>query len=391
MVPDAGREGRALHEGGRALHRQVREPGRGREGLRGGPRDRSREPRRRSNTCARCTRSVATGRSSSVSSGARPSASYGDERAREVPRDREARDRARQEARGLHRALGRGARQRSGERRGARRARRSLRALEGVRQARRRAREAGRGHLRQRARRSDPHEARHDLRRSSEQRRRRRRRVARAPRARSERSQGAGSAQEEVPRARSLGRPRGLLRRDRQVGRVHPRPRAARGEGDRRRGEDRPALQDRRALGDTEAEERSRRARLREDPRARAQNLRAAEALIPIYAQADNAKGLANAIEVKLSHEEDAVREARAPARGRRALRGQGQATRRRRSSATSRPSSSSPRDEQTTRRRRARRAATGELGRRVDRRVHARRSSRPTTPATRRSRSRSA
>ena len=79
---------------------------------------------------------------------------YGDERAREVPRDREARHRARQEARGLHRALARGAQQRSGERRSARRARRSLRALEGLRQARRGAREAGRGHLRQRARRS---------------------------------------------------------------------------------------------------------------------------------------------------------------------------------------------------------------------------------------------
>lgn len=36
------------------------------------------------------------------------------------------------------------------------------------------------------------------------------------------------------------------------------------------------------------------------------QNLRAAEALIPIYSQAGNAKALANAIEVKLGHEEDA-------------------------------------------------------------------------------------
>ena len=36
------------------------------------------------------------------------------------------------------------------------------------------------------------------------------------------------------------------------------------------------------------------------------QNLRAAEALIPIYSQAGNQKALANAIEVKLSHEEDA-------------------------------------------------------------------------------------
>ncbi len=36
------------------------------------------------------------------------------------------------------------------------------------------------------------------------------------------------------------------------------------------------------------------------------QNLRAAEALIPIYGQAGNQKALANAIEVKLTHEEDA-------------------------------------------------------------------------------------
>ena len=36
------------------------------------------------------------------------------------------------------------------------------------------------------------------------------------------------------------------------------------------------------------------------------QNLRAAEALIPIYSQAGNAKALANAIEVKLGHEEEA-------------------------------------------------------------------------------------
>ncbi|MBN9159751.1 MAG: hypothetical protein BGO98_42650 [Myxococcales bacterium 68-20] len=37
-----------------------------------------------------------------------------------------------------------------------------------------------------------------------------------------------------------------------------------------------------------------------------ASNLRAAEALIPIYSQAGNSKALANAIEVKLGHEEDA-------------------------------------------------------------------------------------
>ena len=73
-----------------------------------------------------------------------------------------------------------------------------------------------------------PRQARRDLRRPPEQRRGRGRGVAHAARARPERSQGAGSAQEEVPHARSLGRPRGLLRRERQVGRVHPRPRDSR-------------------------------------------------------------------------------------------------------------------------------------------------------------------
>ena len=123
------------------------------------------------------------------------------------------------------------------ERRGAQRARRSLRA---------RARtstkladvlaEAGRDHLRRARRRSQLltklgtiyGDRLNDDERAVE-------RVAHAPHARPERSQGAGGAQEEVPHARPLGRSRGLLRRERQVGRVHPRPRAARGEGDRRR------------------------------------------------------------------------------------------------------------------------------------------------------------
>ena len=123
----------------------------------------------------------------------------------------------------------------------------------------------------------------------------------------------AGRAEEEVPRARPLGRPRGLLRRERQVGRVHPRPRAAGGEGDRLRGEDRAALQDRRSSGRT----RSRSSIAPPRPTRRSSSSsrttsQAAEALIPIYTQAEQRKALANAIEVKLGHEEDAVREARA-------------------------------------------------------------------------------
>ena len=62
----------------------------------------------------------------------------GAERAREVPRDRQARDRAGEEARGLHRPLAGGPRQRRLERRGARRARRPLRARQGLRRSSRR-------------------------------------------------------------------------------------------------------------------------------------------------------------------------------------------------------------------------------------------------------------
>ena len=93
--------------------------------------------------------------------------------------------------------------------------------------------------------------------------------------------------------------PQDLLRRDRQVGRVHSRPRAAGVEGDQGRREDRAPLQDRPALGGQEAEARSRRQVLREGARARpAEPSQAAEALIPIYSAASNAKALANAIEV---------------------------------------------------------------------------------------------
>ncbi len=224
----------------------------------------------------------------------------------QVPGDREARHRARQEARGVHRALARGAQQRSLERRSPRRPRRALRALEGLRQARRGPREAGRGHLRQRSEGPDPHEARNDLRRSSEQRRGCRHRVALAARDRSERSQGAGGPQEEVPRPRSLD--------DLEVFYAET------GKWD----------EFIRVLEQQEAKEANAEAKIgllfkiaelwadkkqKNDRAARAyekvlelepQNLRAAEALIPIYSQAGNAKALANAIEVKLGHEEDA-------------------------------------------------------------------------------------
>ena len=55
------------------------------------------------------------------------------------------------------------------------------------------------------------------------------------------------------------------------------------------------------------------------------QNLRAAEALIPIYSQAGNAKALANAIEVKLGHEEDAYAKLALLREVAGSLRGQGQ------------------------------------------------------------------
>ncbi len=138
-------------------------------------------------------------------------------------RDCEARDRARQEARRVHRALARGARGRSRERRSAEQLGGILRALEGLRRARDGAREASGSHVRYHAARRHPGQARGDLRRSTVERRRRGQRLAHAADARPERPQGAGGAQEEVPRARALGRPRGLLLRDRQVGRVHPR------------------------------------------------------------------------------------------------------------------------------------------------------------------------
>jgi hypothetical protein len=50
-------------------------------------------------------------------------------------------------------------------------------------------------------------------------------------------------------------------------------------------------------------------------------HLAAAEALIPIYQQANNPKGLASAIEVKLSHEDEPVAKLRSCARSPRSTR----------------------------------------------------------------------
>ena len=159
--------------------------------------------------------------------------------------------------------------QRRIERRGARSARRPLRARQGLREAGGRPRTPGGDDVRPRRQDPGPGEARDDLRRAPEQRRRRRQRLARPSDPRPERPPRAGRAQEEVPRARPVGRPRGLLRRERQMGRVHPRPRAARGQGDEREREDLAPLQDRGALGRQEAKAGSRREGVREDPRAR--------------------------------------------------------------------------------------------------------------------------
>ena len=189
----------------------------------------------------------------------------------------------------------------------------------------------------------DPLQARHDLRRSTEQRRRRRRGVARAPHARPERPQGARGAQEEVPRARTVGRPRGLLRREREVGRVHPRPRAAGGEGDRARGEDLSPLQDRAALGGQEAEARSRRQGLREGARARAeQSARGRGAHPDLHAGGQREGARERDRGQALARGGSARPSSRSFARSRPSTRG-ASAIRRRRSSVTSRRSRSRP------------------------------------------------
>ena len=79
-----------------------------------------------------------------------------------------------------------------------------------------------------------------------------------------------------------------------------------------------------------------------------ADNLQAAEALIPIYTAANNAKALANAIEVKLGHEQDLRPSWSSIARSPRSTRERSR-TRRRRSTATCRRSSSSRADERTS------------------------------------------
>ena len=325
--PRRRREGRALLEGRRPLHHQVREPGRGGEGLRGGPRDRSRQ-RAGGRLPAADVREAPRLGEAPRAAAARGRAHAAGRRARgEVPRDREARDRAREEARGLHRALARGPRQRRVERRGARRARGALRAREGLREARERARAAGRGHVRRAREDPGPDEARHDLRRAAEQRRRRRQRVAHAPHARPERPKRAGRAQEEVPRARPLGRPRGLLRRDAASGtsssassssRRRRRPSAA--------AEDLAPLQDRPALGAT----RSRSPIARRRPTRRCSSSRPTTCRRPRRSSRSTPRRTTprrsrNAIEVKLGHEQDPAAKLELYPRGRRPLRGQGQ------------------------------------------------------------------
>ena len=140
-VADPEREGRLLPAGRRPLRQQVLEPGRGGEGLREGPRARPEQPGAVDVPARRCTRSAATGRSSSSS------------RVREAERlprgPRRARSKfkqiaqlateTRQEARGLHRALGGRARERRRGRRGAERAVAAVRARARLREARRRA------------------------------------------------------------------------------------------------------------------------------------------------------------------------------------------------------------------------------------------------------------
>ena len=349
---------------------QVREPGRGGEGVRGDPRASTARTRRRSSSCARCTRSAATGRSSS-----------GCERreAERLPRGpsarakfleiAQARHRARQEARGLHRALARGHRQRSGERRGAQRARAaSTSAPRTSTTLAERAREAGRGHLRQRRSRSNPRQARRDLRRSPEQRRGRGRRVARAPRARS-----ATIARRKRRSRRSTSRSvAGTTSRSSTPRAASGTSSSASSSSKRRRRPSRSAkigmlFKIAELWARQEAEDRSRGARLREGPRARRRRTsRAAEALIPHLragrttprALAERDRGQARA--TRRTRTRSSSSSARSPASTRASSR-----SRSRRSSATSRRSSSLPRDEQTApTTSSAPRKATGRLGR---------------------------
>ena len=116
-----------------------------------------------------------------------------------------------------------------------------------------------------------------------------------------------------------------------------------------RRGEDRPPLQDRRALGGQEAEERSRRARLREGPRARAAEPARRRGAHPDLLAGRQREGARQRDRGQARSRRGRVREARAPSRGRRRSTRARSRIRRRRSRATSRRSSSRPGDERTT------------------------------------------
>ena len=239
----------------------------------------------------------------------------GDERAREVPRDREARHRARQEARGLHRALARGARQRSGERRGARRARAvstsARKDFDRRSPTSSRSRPRSRSTTRRRSRSSAKLGTIYGDRLNNDEG------AVNAWRALLALNPNDRKAQEALKKKYlALGRWDDLEVFYAESGkwdefiRVLEQQEAKETDD---RGQDRPALEDRRALGGHRSRSTiARRAPTRRSSSSTPSTSRAAEALIPIYTQAGNAKGLANAIEVKLAHEEDAVREARA-------------------------------------------------------------------------------
>jgi hypothetical protein len=158
------------------------------------------------------------------------------------------------------------------------------------------------------------------------------------------------------------------------VGRVHPPARDAGGEGDGRRAP-RSACSSRRPSSGSRrrASSIARRRPTRRCSAIDPNHLGAAEALIPIYEQANNPKGLAGAIEVKLSHDVRGRREALELLREVAGLYETKLKEPSSRSSGTSRPSSSLPSDEQCDRGRGARGAAS---------RVAGTRSSPPTTAA---------
>ena len=317
----------------------------------------------------------------------------GDERAREVPRDREARHRARQEARGLHRALARGR----------------------SRTIRRTPRRSARSAASTSARRTST------ARRASS-RSRSRSRTTRAEGCRSSRKLGTLYGDRLNNDEGAVDAWRALLAidpNDRKAQEALKKKYLALGRWDDLevfyaesgkwdefirvleqqeaketddRGQDRPALQDRRALGGHRSRRRSRGARLREGPRARRRRTSAPPRRSSRSTRRrQRARALANAIEVKLGHDEDAYAKLDALPRGRRPLRGQGQgaaegvrALPRRRSSSS--PRTSSRRDD-VERAREGAPAQWDERHRRVPKAIDAGRR----RAATRRSRSRSA